>query len=97
MTALSSGSRLLFFDFQDLVRLSISLAMISISRPFTLPLLVEMSWVKVFHFSNDALDDRSLKAAFPSLRAFTFHGDAPPVFNANSLDLVFGALRTKST
>ncbi|GAA5844664.1 hypothetical protein JCM3766R1_005980 [Sporobolomyces carnicolor] len=51
-----------------------------------------MSWVYPLRFSNVALDDRSLKAAFPSLRAFTLHGDAPTVFDANLLDSVLGAL-----
>ncbi|GAA5839494.1 hypothetical protein JCM3766R1_003561 [Sporobolomyces carnicolor] len=51
-----------------------------------------MSWLYLERLSNVALDDRSLKAAFPSLRAFTLHGDAPTIFDANLLDSVLGAL-----
>lgn len=56
----------------DLVRLSIGAIATTISRPFVLPRLVELSWIASETTSPCVLDDRSLKAAFPSLRAFTY-------------------------
>ncbi|GAA5844659.1 hypothetical protein JCM3766R1_005977 [Sporobolomyces carnicolor] len=51
-----------------------------------------MSWVNILALSNKALDDRSLKAAFPSLRALTLDGDITPGFDASSLESVLGSL-----